>query len=194
MTNLSAVTAWGEQALGHCSARGSLGWWSSGIPSQWRIRNLLGAEHPFHGHAQDMLHLLTALLRGWLLSMWVLFFCDSIQALLAIDHSTPELGAGLWLLPGSRAHALGSLHKRCSGIVRLNNRHEFYRNKANIEACCFLFSRLLDFSWIAQQLWRDEDTFPCCPSLPLPSVCSRNKDPGAPWVVFNWTERRWSHT
>lgn len=115
-----------------------------------------------------------ALPRGWQLSMWFLLFCDSFQALLAIT-SPPELGAELWLLPG-----LGSLHKCGSGIVRHNNRPESYRNKANAEACCFLFSRLLDFSWMAQQLCRDEDTFPrgVCPSLPLPGACSTQEHHG----------------
>lgn len=115
-----------------------------------------------------------ALPRGWHLSMWFLLFCDSFQALLAIT-SPPELGAELWLLPG-----LGSLHKCGSDIVRHNNRPESYRNKANAEACCFLFSRLLDFSWMAQQLCRDKDTFPCgvCPSLLLPGACSTQEHHG----------------
>lgn len=51
------------------------------------LRDLLGAEHPFHGgHAQDMLHVLAAgdggSHRAWHLSMWLLCFPGSRQALL----------------------------------------------------------------------------------------------------------------
>lgn len=85
--------------------------------------------------------------------------CDSRAALLAIT-STPQLGAGVRLLPDCPAPALGSLHKCCSGVVRDNNRHESHRNKANTEACCFLFTRILDFNFLVQKLHGEEDACP----------------------------------
>lgn len=141
------------------------------------------------GHAQDILALLTVgspCSKGHGTSALVPW-CQWFQT------STP----GLELLCGCCQTPSPCLRIQINAAqaLRDNNRCEFYRNKANTEASCFLFSGLLDFSVMAQKLMKkDEATFPraVCPSLPLPGVCSRGKDPGCGQQHHGWcgTEQR----
>lgn len=160
MTRLSVIPPPGEQALGHCSDRGLLMGMELRNPSQWRgSGTCCGLDTPSTlALLRTRLHPLTPGTprspKGMApLHVVPLPLCDSRAALLAIT-STPELGAGVRLLPDCPAPALGSLHKCCSGVVRDNNRRESHRNKANTEACCFLFTRILDFNFLVQKLGR----------------------------------------
>lgn len=109
---------------GQCS-EGSLGWGSSGSPSQWRALGPRGAEHPCHaghvqdvlamlrtcsGHAQDMLAMLRTF---WPCSLWALPAPKDMAPLhwfLGVSDSRPaHLGWSCSVAAARlQAHALGS--------------------------------------------------------------------------------------
>lgn len=182
MTSVSAVPPSGDQALGHCSDRGSWWWWSSGTPSQLRGQDPPSMLAILRTSCSCSLRALLTLQRGWHLCTGFLFLSVTPD-----KHCwQPELGAAVGLLPPPQPLPWHP----CTGVGRDDNGPESYRNQANTEACCLLFTRL----WISI-LWHRKSagrktlfllaTTRCLSQAALARALQRGKDHG--WC---WAEQR----